>query len=51
MDAIQASDLKLVSMGEWIERAKNVTPEDYAKSPIAEQLEAQFGNPFEKGLY
>ena len=50
-EALQASDLYLVSFSEWIERATQVTEEDYNQNPFAQLLNEQFGNPFERGLY
>jgi hypothetical protein len=50
-EALQASDLFLISLPEWIERASQVTEEEYNANPFAEQLNEEFGHPFEKGLY
>jgi hypothetical protein len=50
-DALQATDIALISLPEWLERASYVTEEEYNANPFAEAMTKEFGNPFEKGLY
>lgn len=50
-ETLESGDFYLVSMPEWIELASQVTEEEYNTNPFAEQLNNQFGNPFERGLF
>ena len=50
-DALEANDFMLVSLTEWVDVASKVTEEEYNANPFAEELNKEFGNPFEKGLY